>query len=224
MEFFLPFLLYTSLLLGDHIGDPANEAWFGGRQALRQSECERLSHAEAYDRFPGRLPPPSARAQVLFQIDALSCERLLLPAGLRAPRDEAILRSLRDEVEPLVGLAAATGNDDTRWLVDAHYPDLVTGAKIATAARTAMAARGLATSNVGPLLPGGDVEVLRTMPLRDALPLACRRMEEGFVLDDPRAADDDERNVAWMTVALLHPHETQLHAGTCHRGVFRWLR
>ena len=37
----------------------------------------------------------------------------------------------------------------------------------------------------------------------------------------PAAADED---VAVLSVALLHPSESTLHAGVCHRGEFQWLR
>jgi hypothetical protein len=212
------FLLVNLLAYGDLLRDPANASWFS-QQRVRQLECERLSQAEAHARHPGTVPPPNARSGALMQVDALACRHLLVAEGARSPRDEAILQRLEQDVGELVGLAAAVSEPDTRWIVDAHYPSPPMVRKIAGSARVALAERGRQVSDAPPRLSAGDVEVLRTLPMREAIPFACRRLHASGALQS--APDDD---VALLSIALLHPGESQLHAGTCRRGEFRWLR
>ena len=61
----------------------------------------------------------------------------------------------------------------------------------------------------------GDLEVLHAMPMKDAIRAACRRL-----FSSGRLKPGD----AFLTVALLHRDETQLHAGVCADGGFRWVR
>lgn len=218
MDGFLLFLLANLFVYGDVARDPANAAWTS-QADVRQLECERLSQADAHARHPGTVPPPNARSSTMMQIDALECRHYVVAAGAREPRDEAILQRLSDEVGELTALAATTGEQGTRWIVDAHYPSPSMVRKIASAARVALAERGLRVDDAPPRLSAGDVEVLRTLPMREAIPLACRRLHAAGAL--PAAADED---VAVLSVALLHPSESTLHAGVCHRGEFQWLR
>lgn len=214
------FLLVVSFFLGlgDLVNDPVNVAW-EGRQEARQFECERLSQAEAHRRNPAMVPPPHPRATALMQIDALVCKRPIRTAGALSPRDELILGRLRDDVGELSGLAASTGDKNTHWVVDAFFPDPVMVRKITTATRVALAEQGYLVSDQPPLLSAGDAEVFRTLPVRDALPLACRRLHDSGALG--RGSDEE---VAFLAIALLHEKESQLHAGTCVRGEYRWLR
>jgi hypothetical protein len=219
VEQILLFLLGNLLFYGDVAGDPIHAAW-GGRSALRDFECERLPQAEAHDRFPASVPAPNARTTVLVEIDALVCGHRIVERDARSPRDEAILSRLGVEVDELSALASQRGSSTTHWVVDAHYPNPVLVRKIATASRVALAERGLAVSDTTPLLSAGDVEILRTLPMRDALPHACRRLYETNVLESQSFGDD----VAFLSIALLDANETQLHAGTCQKGTFTWLR
>jgi len=218
VEIFLFYLLSNFLGYVDIAADPVNEAWLG-RQRARQLDCERLSQAEAHDRFPDRIPASHPRATALMEVDALVCHHRLLEDDQRPPREALILDGLGDEVDELGSLAIASVPADAPWVVDAYYPDLVMTRKIATASRVALAERGVEVSDAPPRLTAGDVEVLRTLPMRDALPLACRRLHESGAL-----VNDAGRESPLLAVALLDPQETQLHAGTCVRGEFRWLR
>lgn len=219
MDTLLYFLLANLLVYGDVYDDPVNRAFFG-RQKARQLDCERLSQAEAHQRYPGEVPPPHTRSSALMQIDALVCEHRVVADGTREPRDEVILQKLEEDVEELTGLAAAEVGPGTRWVVDAYYPNPAIVRKIAIASRVALAERGLWVTDQPPRLTAGDVEVLRTLPMRDALPVACRRLFATRALEGGPLGDD----VAFLSLALLHPMESQLHAGICRRGQFRWLR
>ena len=152
---------------------------------------------------------------VAHQIDALVCRHRVAEAGQRRPREEAILSRLGDEVDELTGLAVPLVADDARWFVDAFYPDPRMVGKIAVASRMALAERGKRVSDQAPLLSAGDLEVLHALPMKDAIRAACRRL---FSSGSLQPGD------AFLTVALLHRDETQLHAGVCADGGFRWVR
>jgi hypothetical protein len=245
VDVFFLFVLSTMLIYGDFVDDPIHAGWLG-RQHLQEQECERISQSEAHTRYPASVPPTNARSAALFQIDALVCRHRVVENGARDARDEVILQRLQDDVGELSGLAAASSDEQTRFVVDAHYPNPEIVRKIAGASRIALAERGRRVSDRPPHLTAGDVEVLRTMPMRDAIPIACRSLHRSGALlpqkkDAPKesaatespadAAENDlairdavDDDVALLSIALLHPHESQLHAGLCHRGQFRWLR
>lgn len=219
METLLYFVLANLLVYGDIYDDPAAQGFFG-RQQARQLDCERLSQAKAHERYPGEVPPPHTRSSALMQIDALVCQHRVVADDMREPRDEVILQKLEEDVAELTGLAALETGPETRWVVDAYYPNPAIIRKIAGASRVALAERGLWVTDQPPRLSAGDVEVLRTLPMRDALPVACRRLFSSRALEGGPLGDD----VAFLSLALLHPSESQLHAGLCRRGQFRWIR
>jgi hypothetical protein len=64
-------------------------------------------------------------------------------------------------------------------------------------------------------LAATDVEVMNALPLQDALPLACRQLHREGGLKDTEAL---------VGVAVLREDETQLHAGVCAQGAWRWLQ
>jgi len=214
MDGLLFFWFVQLLVYGDFVEDPSHVAWAGATE-VRQFDCERISQAEAHKRYPGSVPATSARGQVFYDIDALVCSRRYVDDDQRLPRDELLLRSLSSDVDELVGIASKQGGDVVKWTVDAFHPDPVMVRKIATAAKTSLAERGLQVSDRPPLLTAGDVEVLRSMHMQQALPVACKRMQDTGVLDD---------DTAFVSVALLHEYESALHVGLCHQGRFKWLR
>ncbi len=219
MEPLFLFLLTNLFVYSDVANDPIHANWEGAT-AGRKYECERLPQAEAHRRYPGEVPQTSAIATTLFGVDALVCEHRVMPDGARSPRDEAVLRDLSDNVDELVGLAAAAAGEDTQWVVDAYYPDPAVVRKVASAARVSLAERGLPVSDAPPQFTAGDVEVFRTLPMRDAIPASCRRWWDiRAQLGQPLRRRD-----AFLALALLDQHESQLHVGLCQGGTFRWLR
>ena len=208
-------LLLAVLTLPYPGSDPALEAW-KGRRALRSLECERVPQAQAHKLRPGRVPEPAARGETLLSADALVCSRRLVPYGEHPARDELILSSLRERISAITQSAIALGNAATNWHVDAFYPDVDVGMRIAAAGRTDLAERGLKVSNQVPLLAAGDLLVLRTLDIREAMPLACERY---FAEGSMTGADD-----AFLGIALVDAHESQLHAGVCINRTWRWLR
>jgi len=213
METLLFWTLYTLLGVGDTAADPIHSA-FIERKNARAFECERLSQAEAHERYPGRVPETNARAQTLMQIDALVCKRRILSDDKREPRDALILDELSKNIGELTQLATAYA-PNKRWYVDAFYPDKRMTQKIANATRTAMVSRKQKVSDIAPLLTAGDILVLRSFDMKDAIALACQRF-----YDEGTLGKDD----AFLALALLHANESQLHAGVCTQEGFRWLR
>jgi hypothetical protein len=215
----LAYLLSHLIFYGDIVGDPIHASW-KGRDELRSMECERLTHPEAFERFPGQLPAPGARSRVIVEVDALACSHKWIEPGSRNARDELILEDLSQEMSEIVGLAQQQADAGTAWFVDAYYPDPVMVRKIATAARMSFAERGISVYDQAPLMSAGDVEVLRTLQMRDSIPHACRRMFQRGELEDQ--TNTEKR--AFLAIALVHEKESQLHAGVCQQGEFRWLR
>ncbi len=221
MEPVLYFLLTNVFLFyGDYARDPIHTVWAEGRTAAYNYECERLTQAEAHERYPGRVPPPHPRGDAIFTIDTLVCRHNVVDEGKRAARDELIMQSLSSDVAELAGLAAQQAGEDTVWVVDAFYPNFEVVRKVATAGRMTLAERGRKVTDQAPLLSAGDAEVFRTLPVKEGIELACRRLHDDGSLDGGPLGDD----VAWLALALLHPKESQLHAGVCRAGRLTWLR
>lgn len=214
METFLVMLLWTVPPLADRISDPS-PGLLSSRDELRNLDCQRVPQAAAHQRFPGVVPEPAARTTTMMQIDALICERRFVRYGVRGARDEAILTSLRQSVGEITELAQATSAPDTTWHVDAFYPEPKVAAKIAVAAKTDLAERGLSVSDRVPLLAAGDLAVMRGMPTAQLYPLACKRFF------DQRSLGEKD---AFLGIVLVDARETQLHAGVCQGGQWRWVR
>jgi hypothetical protein len=194
-------------------GDPAS-LW-KSRHDARSYECARVGTVEAARLEPGTVPEASPRASTFTDDDAMLCRRRYLGPGERAPRDEAVLSTLREQVGVITQAAAAGASAELTWVVDAYYPDPRVAAKIAVATRTELAERRLRVSDRVPVLAAGDVAVLRRVEPHGAYPLACAR----FFAERTLGPDD-----RLLGVMLLDTRATELHAGLCERGVWRWLR
>lgn len=210
MEFLLLMLVPT---LADLAFDPTLDAWQTQRQ-MRSMECVRMTQAAAHERFPGRVPEPSPRANVP-DADAMACTRRIMVEGERPARDEAILSSLSRTVGDIAEVAEATVPGDRMWHVESFYPDARVASKIAVAARTHFAERGRSVSDRVPLLAAGDIVVLGSMEPKDAYRAACARY---FAEHSLGSAD------AFLGIMLVDPRETNLHAGVCVDGEWKWLR
>lgn len=214
MEFWLLVLLWLAPSLADRLHDPAPGVW-QSKEEVRNLECARMPQTAAHERYPGVVPEPSPRTGTMVQIDALICSRRVIGLGTRAARDEVILSSLSRTVGELTQSAQAWAGSDGTWQVEAFYPDPRVASKIAGAARTDLAGRGLRVSERVPLLAAGDLAVMRGLPAKELYPWACRRW---FDLASLGPAD------TLLGVALLDERETQLHAGVCSQGNWRWLQ
>lgn len=214
METLLFYWLTILYSLSNSGSDPVQQTW-NGRQESRQLDCERMSQAEAHERHPLDVPAAERRAGALQEVDALVCSRRLIRFGQREARDELILTKLTSDVSELTQQAAALGSPTTTWHVDAFYPQPQIGQKIAMAARANLMETGHTVTSRAPLLAGGDLAVLHNLSIEDALPLACQR----FFAEGTLKGDD-----AFLGVALVRAQESQLHAGACIKGSWRWLR
>lgn len=210
----LVFALWFVFSLSDHRTDPVQQAWLG-RSHLRELECERLSQAEAHRRYPDVVPQTDMRSQVLMQIDALICERRIVPIGVRAARDEVILTHLSDEIDSIANLAQGVIAPETTLLVDAWYPQPEVQGRIRSSLLQRLGDSDRVVSARLPSLAATDIEVMNALPLQDALPLACRQLHREGGLKDSEAL---------VGVAVLREDETQLHAGVCTQGAWRWLQ
>lgn len=214
METLLILLLMPLPLLADRVADPAPGLWHG-RQEVRELECTRMTQAQAHELYPVQVPEPAPRTGNLSELDALVCTRRILRQGERPARDEVILSSLRQSVGEITDVAGAVGSSDTTWHVDAFYPEPRVASKISVAARTALAERGYRVSDRVPLLAAGDLSVLRELSPKDAYPLACAR----YFAEQSLGEKD-----AFLGIMIVDERETQLHAGVCRGGQWRWLR
>jgi hypothetical protein len=174
-----------------------------------------MSRERAHELEPGTVPEASARGGTFEQADALLCARQFMLPGERPARDEAILSTLQDSVQEITQAATALHGEDVTWHVDAFYPEPMVAAKISVAARTELAEHRRRVSDRVPVLAVGDVAVLRRLRPQEAYPLACARYFAEHVL-----AEKD----LFLGLMIVDTRETQLHAGLCQAGVWRWLR
>lgn len=216
METLLIMLLLPMPALVDRAWDPAPGLW-NSRVEVRNLECARMTQAQAHALRPGEVPEvaPRTAAGTLMQIDALACKRRYLRYGERSAQDEVILSSLSQMVGEITETASALGDEDTLWHVDAFYPDPRVAQKISTAALTRLAESGRKVSDRVPLLAAGDLVVLRDLSSKDSYPLACQRYFAQGSLGEKDA---------FLGIMIVDTRETQLHAGVCMKGAWRWLR
>jgi hypothetical protein len=134
---------------------------------------------------------------------------------VRAALPDALLLELGPRVDQLTAQALPAAAHPARVFVEAFTPDVALSQKVATAARTALAARGLPVQRLAPLPAAADVEVMRGLAVADAIPWSCKRLfAEGQL-----AADD-----VFVALAVVDPLETALHVGACAGGRFAWLQ
>jgi hypothetical protein len=208
-------LLLVVLTLPYPGSDPALRAYRDGRTAVRDLECDRVPQVEAHKLHPARVPEPAPRGDAFMQYEAMVCSRRLLPWGEHPARDELILDNLSTSIAGLVQPALGLGDKDTVWTVDAFYPDVDVTARIVGAARAELAQRGVNVSNTVPLLAAGDLLVLRRLDVKQAMPVACSRFQAEGSLGE---------HDAFIGLALVDGHESELHSGICQNGTWRWLR
>lgn len=214
----MAFYLLTLLLLplptfAVRANDPAPGVW-QSRTDARGMDCVNLGQALAHERYPAEIPDLPAR-RLDGPANTLVCTRRFLPPDERRPRDEAILSQLGASVLELTQAATALAPPGLTWHADAFYPDEQVGQKIAVAARMALAETGHVVSDRVPLLTGGDIAVIGRMAPQDGYPLACSR----YYAEQVMGMKD-----AFLGVMILDGRETQLHAGTCIAGTWRWIR
>jgi hypothetical protein len=213
METLLVFLLVQLAISSGNPYDPAPGIWHDKSEA-RNLDCSRVSQQRAHELHPGELPAPLARL-ANQESEALICTRRIMRHGERPERDELILASLRKSVGEIAEVASALGTGELNWHVDAFYPQPEVAAKISVAARTELAEQGRRVSDKVPVLAAGDIAVLGRMEPKHAYPLACKRYFAQRALGE---------NDAFLGIMLIDERETQLHAGLCLNGEWRWLR
>jgi hypothetical protein len=210
-------LAAAALALSGCVLDPrflADPVLFSNRAERRSIDCTRLSQLEAFERYPGQVPAPAARTVASEETGVLTCASRYFGVDERPARDEAILSTLGEQVSGLAQSATALYGREVVWHVDAFYPSLPVAQKIAIAARTTLAEKGLTVSNRVPTLAAGDVAVLATLPPAEVYPAACRRSFETKVL---------ERGDVFFGLMIVDAKETALHGGVCSDGAWRWL-
>ncbi|MCY1080767.1 hypothetical protein [Archangium lansingense] len=213
METLLAFFLVQIAVSGGQPYDPAPGVW-NDKSEARNLDCSRVSQQRAHELHPGEIPAPLARL-ANQESEALICTRLIMRNGERPERDEVILASLRKSVGEIAEVASALGPGKLTWHVDAFYPQPEVAAKISVAARIELAEQGRRVSDKVPVLAAGDIAVLGRMAPKEAYPLACKRYFAQRALGE---------NDAFLGIMLIDARETQLHAGLCLNGEWRWLR
>lgn len=213
METVLIMMFLSLPIFVEHMSDPAANLWQTKEEA-RNVECVRMPQAAAHALYPARIPEPPAR-RTIAETDAMICTPRMVRHGERPARDEAILSGLSRSVAELTEAAVAAAGGALTWHVDAFYPEPRVASKITIAARTELAEGGSRVSDRVPLLAAGDIAVLSGLAPKDAYPLACSRYFAQGIL----GAGD-----ALLGVMIVDPRETQLHAGICVGGAWRWIQ
>ena len=203
----------SALLFLSCTKDPS-AGFFQTKEQARNYDCQRFSQAEAHERFPGVVPEPPPRG-AYGVTDALMCNRRLVEWGERDGRDEAVLTSLRGSVDELVRLASAAAPLSTTWYVDAFYPDPRVAQKISIAAKVSLYERGQQVSDQVPVLAAGDIAVLARLPPKSSYTIACSRYFAEGVL---------QPGETFLGLMIVDARESQLHAGVCSGGAWRWLQ
>ncbi len=193
--------------------DPA-AGFIQTKAQARNYDCQRYSQEEAHERYPGLVPEPPARGGNFGLKDALLCRRRLVEWGDRDGRDEVILTELKASVDDIVRLAGSTAPEKTTWYVDSFYPSPQVAQKISIAARVTLAERGARVSDAVPVLAAGDIAVLARMAPWKSYGVACRRYFQEKVLVPGES---------FLGIMILDERESQLHAGVCVEGEWRWL-
>ncbi len=213
METLLIMLLMPLSVFAGRPDDPVPGIWHEKAES-RNLECTRVDQLRAHELLPGQIPAPAPRGS-LPEVEALICKQRYMRLGERPARDEVILTSLRKSVAEITEVAGAVGPAEVTWHVDAFYPQPEVASKISVAARTELAEQGRRVSDKVPLLAAGDIAVLSRMAPKDAYPLACQRYFAQGAL---------KQNEAFLGIMIVDERETQLHAGLCLDGAWRWLQ
>lgn len=177
--------------------------------------CERYDLARGHARFPVFVPPTDPRSEVTQDVDVLACRRRLVHAGQRSPLADALLLDLDERASALSTLAVPLAEHPRRVFVEAFTPDLAVSQKVATAARTALATRGLPVQRLAPVPAAADLEVMRGLPVAEGIALSCGRL-----FAERQLGDGD----LYVVLAVVDPLETALHVGACAEGRFAWLQ
>jgi hypothetical protein len=215
LTFWLYILLFSMPSIIEDARDPMG-GWLPSAVTLRDLECEPTTTEGARRDRPGEVADTNPRGDFLIK-RAVICRQRLMPHGVRRPQDDAILLQLRGTARELTALVAELDAPlrGRTWMVEAFYPQPAVGAKVGFAIKNALLDRNLRVTDRAPTLAAGDIEVIGRTSLRKAYPLACARYS---------AAGSMGPNDALLSVMLLDPRETDLHAGVCADGVWRWLR
>lgn len=189
---------------------------FRTKARVRRLDCERLTTEATLSLYPGEIEPERPRGDYVER-EIVRCHPRLLPAGVRAPRVEALLRDLERHAGAVAGHVGALGANGTArtWLVEAHDPDAQVVGKLRFAVQNALIEQGLQVTDRTPRLAFQDVQVITRMPASQAYAAACRRYHENGSLGPQDAL-----------VALVNRdrRETGLHAGVCVDGGWTWLQ
>jgi hypothetical protein len=204
--------LVTALVLAGCIHDPS-AGIFRSKEEMRNLECKRMSHAQGHQLYPGVVPDLPPRG-AYWTTDAIVCGARIVKLNERPAQDEAVLTTLSQSVGELTRLATGAAPPDTLWHVEAFYPQMSVAQKIAIAARVDLAEHGFRVSDRVPVVAAGDVAVLKRVTGDKFFHVLCRRYfaENGLHEGD-----------GFLGITPLFAIETQLHAGVCLSGKWRWL-
>lgn len=187
--------------------------FFGGLRQ-RNLECDVLDPQLASERYPGRINAPRPRGDYVART-VIACQERLFAPGVRPPREDAVLSDLDARTAALAQRAATVTAPGRTWMVEANDVSGPLTAKIRFATQNALMAEGLAVSDRLPRLAPADMYILGRRPPLEAWPAACVRYAATGTLGPTDAL---------LVVTALHPSETNLHAGVCLDGAWRWLQ
>lgn len=207
----LPLPIYMDLA-----HDPA-PGLTASREEVRNLECRRLDEVEAHHLHPEIVGESSARGDYIER-DVVVCERRMIDLNFRRPRDEAILSRLQSISAEIVRSARAlpvAGTDRVTWMVEVFYPEPQLASKISFAVKNDLIQAGEAVSDRTPRLTAQDIAILGPKPVAEGIPVACARYHRRKTVADGQRL---------LGVVLADAEATDLSAGVCDRGEWRWVR
>lgn len=196
------------------VTDPSPGVWRTNAES-RNLECRRMTQERGHELYPAAVPEVRPRELAGRVGEVLVCEGRMVALTDRMPRDEAMLMSLRQSVAEIVERATKSRSSKATWYVDAFYPDPRVSQKVAVAARVELTERGHRVSDRVPMLAAGDIAVLNEFQPKDMYRFACQRYQREELLTP------DE---LFLGLMVFDARESQLHAGLCENGNWRWLQ
>ena len=171
----------------------------------RGIKCRMLSKDEAI--LTGRFEVAENEGSVGTEDRYVTCDRGVFNPGERADQDEAILSDLNSHAIKTATTAIEAFPDVKQWRVAVHYPVIAVSYKINRAVWVALKEKRV---QVVAESRYSEVEPFPAEPLL-AENLKC---DKHFGLDSSQTL---------LNIQLVDPNETQLHAGVCHKGAWKWL-
>lgn len=150
-----------------------------------------------------------------FEENFTHCRSPVFSQGERPKRQEAILAHLSESVTYAVTKAQDAFPKMQTWYTEAHADDTSLARKANFALKVELRSRGSNVSDAILSLPASELVAAQSIHRLNLPEDICQRMTRTKLLPNDSAL---------LLLASLDENETQLHAGVCQGGIWRWLR